>query len=123
VAEKKPELDILGVFAERKIPEAVPLLLEIIRPKNLTQKEPRALLQAQACRTLGMIGSPDSIETLIAVAKASKLFSFQRSKPVSVRAAAAWALAKFPQDERIQKTLGELKEDKSQLVRKAAGPP
>jgi len=123
VAEKKPELDILGVFAERKIPEAVPLLLEIIRPKNLTQKEPGALLQAQACRTLGMIGSPDSIETLIAVAKASKLFSFQRSKPDSVRAAAAWALAKFPQDERIQKTLGELKEDKSQLVRKAAGPP
>ncbi len=123
VAEKKPELDILGVFAERKIPEAVPLLLEIIRPKNLTQKEPRALLQTQACRTLGMIVSPDSIETLIAVAKASKLFSFQRSKPVSVRAAAAWALAKFPQDERIQKTLEELKEDKSQLVRKAAGPP
>jgi HEAT repeat protein len=123
VAEKKPELDILGVFAERKIPEAVPLLLEIIRPKNLTQKEPGALLQAQACRTLGMIGSPDSIETLIAVAKASKLFSFQRSKPHSVRAAAAWALAKFPQDEKIQKTLEELKKDKSQLVRKAAGPP
>jgi diguanylate cyclase (GGDEF)-like protein len=122
VAEKKPELNILGVFAERKIPEAVPLLLEIIRPKNLTQKEPRALLQAQACRTLGLIGSPDTVETLIAVAKASKLFSFQRSKPDSVRAAAAWALAKFPQDERIQKILGELKKDKSQLVRKAAGP-
>lgn len=122
VAETKPELNILSVFAERKIPEAVRLLLEIIKPKSFAQKEPRALLQAQACRTLGLIGSPDSIETLIAVAKASKLLSFQRSKPDSVRAAAAWALAKFPKDERIQKILEELKADKSQLVRKAAGP-
>jgi len=120
VAERKPELDILSIFVERKIPEAVPMLLEIIKPKKIMYKESEILLQAQACRTLGMIGSPDSIETLIAVAKPSKPFSFKKSKPDSVRAAATWALTKFPEEERIKDILRQLKKDKSQMVRKAA---
>ena len=121
VAEKKPELDILSVFAERKIPEAIPLLLEIIKPKSLIHKEPEIQFQRQACRALGMIGSPDSIETLITVAKPSKSFTFQRAKPDSVRAAAAWALTKFPQDERVEKVLARLKKNKSPIIKKTAG--
>ncbi len=118
-AEGKFELDMLNLFAKRRIIEAVPVLLEIIKPKKIWEKENRIPLQAQVCRTLGLIGSSHAAEGLIGVAILPKPWTLQKSKPTSVRAAATWALVQLSKTGDINKALDRLKKDKSPLIRKA----
>jgi hypothetical protein len=120
LAAGKIKLHILYQFAKRKIIEAVPVLLDIIKPKWIWEKESRVSFQAKACRTLGLIGSPETAEKLIAVALKPKLWALKKTKPEPIRAAATWALRKLPGDERINTVLEVLKNDKSLRVRKAA---
>ena len=120
LAAGKIKLHILYQFAKRKIIEAVPVLLDIIKPKWIWEKETRISFQAKACRTLGLIGSPETAEKLIAVAIKPKLWAFKKTKPEPIRAAATWALSKLPGSERINSVLEVLKNDKSLRVRKAA---
>jgi diguanylate cyclase (GGDEF)-like protein len=120
LAAGKTKLHILYQFAKRKIIEAVPMLLDIIKPKWIWEKETRISFQAKACRALGLIGSPLTAEKLIAVATKPKLWTFQKAKPEPIRAAATWALRKLPGNEKINTVLEALKKDKSLLVRKAA---
>jgi hypothetical protein len=120
LAAGKIKLHILYQFAKRKIIEAVPVLLDIIKPKWIWGKETRISFQAKACRTLGLIGSPETAEKLISVALKSKLWAFKKTKPEPIRAAATWALRKLPGNERINSVLEVLKNDKALRVRKAA---
>jgi HEAT repeat protein len=120
LAAGKIKLHILYQFAKRKIIEAVPILLDIIRPKRVWEKETRIAFQAKACRALGLIGSPLTAEKLIAVATKPKPWAFQKTKPEPIRAAATWALRKLPGNEKINTVLEVLKKDKSLRVRKAA---
>ncbi len=114
------KLHLLYLLAKRKILDAVPVLLDIIRRKWIWEKETRISFQAKACRTLGLLGSPETAEKLIAVAIKPKLWAFQKTKPEPIRAAATWALRKLPGNERINTVLEVLKNDKSLRVRKAA---
>lgn len=120
LAIDKFKLDILNLFAKRRMVEAVPMLLDLIEPKKIWEKEERISLQAQACRTLGLIGSSHAADALIAAAISPRIWAFQKSKPDSVRVAATWALAQLPKTGEINKALDRLKKDKSLLVRKAA---
>jgi diguanylate cyclase (GGDEF)-like protein len=120
LAAGKIKLHILYQFAKRKIIEAVPVLLDIIKPKWIWEKETRISFQAKTCRTLGLIGSPETAEKLIAVATKPKLWAFKKTKPEPIRAAATWALSKLPGNKRINSVLEVLKNDKSLRVRKAA---
>ncbi len=120
LAGGKIKRHILYQFAKRKIIEAVPVLMDIIKPKWKWEKETRITFQAKACRALGLIGAPETAEKLIAVATKPKLWTFKKKKPEPIRAAATWALRKLPSDERINSVLEVLKNDKSLRVRKAA---
>ena len=113
-------LHLLYLLAKRKILDAVPVLLDIIKRKWIWEKETRISFQAKACRTLGLLGSPETAEKLIAVAIKPKLWAFQKTKPEPIRAAATWALRKLPGNERINTVLEVLKNDKSLRVRKAS---
>lgn len=114
------KLHLLYLFAKRKIMDAVPVLLDAIKPKWIWEKETRISFQSKACRTLGLIGSPQTAENLIAAATRPKLWIFLKTKPEPIRAAATWALRKLPGNERINTVLEILKNDKSLRVRKAA---
>jgi len=116
----KAKVDILTTFADRKMTEAIPTLLKIIKPNKIWKKEESISLQAHTCRTLGLIGSQIAIESLIAVAIPAGQGVFTRAKPNSVRVAATWALKKFPKNKKVKEVLDELKNDKSPHVKKAA---
>jgi hypothetical protein len=120
LAVEKFKPDILNLFAKRRMAEALPLLLELTKPKKVWQKENRILLQAQACRTLGLIGSSHPVDYLIAIAIRPKRWTLQKSKPDSIRVAATWALMQFLKTAEINKALDRLKKDKSPLIKKAA---
>ncbi len=119
-AEGKTKLDILSLFADRKIYESVPVLLELIEPKRFWEKEERVLLQTHACRTLGMLRAAEAVDALISVASATRALSVFKSKPVSIRVAATRALRLFPPEEKIAGALNKLQKDRSPLVRRAA---
>ncbi|MGD8534487.1 MAG: diguanylate cyclase [Candidatus Aminicenantes bacterium] len=112
--------DILNMFAKRRMTEAVPLLLDIIKPKKTWEKEGRISLQERVCRTLGQIGSSEAADILVAVATVPKPFTFLKQKPDSVREAATWALRQLPDRVKIRRAIQALKNDKSPNVRKAA---
>ena len=116
---EKMKEDIIPLFAERKILEAVPLLLEHIRPVKVWETEQRVSLQQDVCRTLGVLRSVDAMEALITAAQAPKLSTIYKTKPDSIRAAATWALTQLPRSKEIEKILTRLKNDKSHQVRKA----
>ncbi len=116
---EKMKEDIIPLFAERKILEAVPLLLEHIRPVKVWETEQRISLQQDVCRTLGVLRSLDAMEALITAAQAPRLSTIYKTKPDSIRAAATWALTQLPRNTEIEKTLMRLKNDKSHQVRKA----
>jgi diguanylate cyclase (GGDEF)-like protein len=120
LAAGRIKLHLLYLLAKRKIQDAVPVLLDIIKPRFIWERETRISFQAKACRTLGLIGSLQSVEKLIAVATKPKLWTFLKTKPEQIRAAATWALTKFPRNERINSILEVLKNDKSLRIRKAA---
>jgi diguanylate cyclase (GGDEF)-like protein len=120
LAAGSTKLHLLYLLAKRKILDAVPVLLDVIKPKWIWEKETRISFQSKACRTLGLIGSPETAEKLIAVATKPKLWAFLKTKPEPIRAAATWALRKLPGNERINSVLEVLKNDKSLRVRKAA---
>lgn len=120
LAAGKVKMDILTLFANRRITEAVPLLLELITPKKIWEKERRISLQEKVCRTLGLISSSEAADTLIAVATVPKPWTLLRPKPDSIREAATWALRQLPDNWRISKALDELKNDRSPQIRKAA---
>ena len=120
LAVEKFKPDILNLFVKRRMAEAIPLLLELTKPKKVWQKENRILLQAQACRTLGLIGSSPPVDHLIAIAIRPKRWTLQKSKPDSVRVAATWALTQLLKTAEINKALDRLKKDKSPLIKKAA---
>jgi len=117
---EKFKLEILNLFAKRRMVEAAPLLLELTKPKKVWQKENRIALQAQACRTLGLIGSSHAADYLIAIAIRPRPWALQKSKPDSIRVAATWALTQFSKTGEINKALDRLKKDKSPLIKKAA---
>jgi diguanylate cyclase (GGDEF)-like protein len=112
--------DILNIFAKRRMTEAVPLLLEIIKPKKSWEQEGRVSLQERVCRTLGQIGSSEAADTLVAVASVPKPWTLIKQKPDSVREAATWALRQLPDRVKIRRAIQALKNDKSPQVRKAA---
>ncbi|KKN29034.1 hypothetical protein LCGC14_0848170 [marine sediment metagenome] len=120
LAAGRTKVHLLYLLAKRKIVDAVPVLLDVIKPKWIWERETRISFQSKACRTLGLIGSPETAEKLIAVATKPKLWAFQKTKPEPIRAAATWALRKLPGNERINTVLEVLKNDKSLRVRKAA---
>lgn len=118
-ATGKIQWDVIPLFAERNILEAVPLLLEFIEPTKIWEKEQEISLQQDVCRTLGVLRSPETTEALIRAAQAPMITLFHRAKPDSIRAIATWALTQLPKDSRIDRALTELKKDRSHLVRKA----
>jgi hypothetical protein len=120
LAAGRTKVHLLYLLAKRKIVDAVPVLFDVIKPKWIWEKETRISFQSKACRTLGLIGSPETAEKLIAVATKPKLWTFKKTKPEPIRAAATWALRKLPGNERINTVLEVLKNDKSLRVRKAA---
>jgi HEAT repeat protein len=120
LAAGKVKMDILNVFAKRRVIEAVPMLLEIIKPKKTWEPEGRISLQEGICRALGEISSPEAADTLIAVATVPKPWALLKAKPDSVREAATLALRQLPDKVKIRKALDVLKSDKSPQVRKAA---
>ncbi len=120
LAAGKIKRHILYQFAKRKITEAIPMLMDIIKLKWKWEKETRITFQAKACRALGLIGAPETAEKLISVATKPKLWTLKKKKPEPIRAAATWALRRLPDDERINGVLEVLKNDKSLHVRKAA---
>ena len=120
LAAGEVKMDILTLFAKRRVIEAVPVLLEIIKPKKTWEPEGRISLQEKICRTLGEISSPETADTLIAVATVPKPWTLLKAKPDSVREAATLALRQLPDKVKIRKALDVLKSDKSPQVRKAA---
>jgi diguanylate cyclase (GGDEF)-like protein len=118
-ATGKMKWDIIPIFAERKILEAVPLITEFIQPVKIWEKEGEISLQHEICRTLGVLRSPEAAEPLLKAAQTRIMPLFHRTKPDSIRAIATWALTQLPKDTRIEKALGKLKKDRSHLVRKA----
>jgi hypothetical protein len=120
LASGKVKIDILSVITKRRILEAVPLLIEIIRSKKTWEAEERVSLQEQVCRILGQLGAADATDALIAAAVIPKPWTLLKAKPDSVREAATLALRQLPDKMQIRKALDGLKRDKSPLVRKAA---
>ncbi|UCE41244.1 MAG: diguanylate cyclase [Candidatus Aminicenantes bacterium] len=118
-ATGKNKWDIIPLFAERKIQEATPLLLEFIQSAKTWEKERDISLQHDICRTLGVLRSPEATEALIRAIQAPMMSLFHKTKPDSIRAIATWALTQLPKDARINKALTKLKKDRSHLVRKA----
>jgi diguanylate cyclase (GGDEF)-like protein len=115
----KAKWDVIPLFAERKIVEAAPRLLEFIKPAKIWEKEQDIPVQQDICRTLGVLRSPEATEALIKVAKTAPITPFSRTKPDSIRAIATWALTQLPRDPKVDKALNKLKRDRSHLVRKA----
>ena len=120
LAAGKVKTDILNLIAKRRIIEAIPLLIEIIRPKKTWETEERISLQEQVCRTLGQLSAADATEILIAAATVPKPWTLLKTKPDSIREAATLALRQLPDKMQIRKALDALKKDRSPLVRKAA---
>lgn len=118
-ATGKNKWELIPVFAERKIREATPLLLDFIQPTKIWEKEQDLSLQHDICRTLGVIRSPEATEALIRAAQAPMMTLFHKAKPDSIRAIATWALTQLPKNARVDKALAKLKKDRSHLVRKA----
>lgn len=120
MAAGKVKMDILSLFAKRRVIEAVPLLLELIKPKKAWEEEGRISLQEKVCRTLGQISASEATDTLVSVAMVQKPWTLLKTKPDSVREAATWALKQLPDKVKIRRALAVLKSDKSSLVRRAA---
>ncbi len=119
-ASGKTQWDIIPLFAERKMVDAVTVLTEYIRPIQKWGKERNISLQEEVCRSLGVLRSLDAADALIAAAQAPGVASRSKAKPASIRAAATWALTQLPKDPKVDSTLEKLKNDRSDLVQKAA---
>lgn len=120
-APVKVKDEILMLIAERRIVEAVPLVVSAIKMKKVWDKEENIALQQSICRTLGIIRSPEAAQPLLEVAMVPKPWTLLRAKPDNIRATAVWALRQLPQTPEIQKALETLRKDKSEFVRRAAG--
>ena len=120
MAAGKVKMDILSLFAKRRVIEAVPLLLELIKPKKAWEEEGRVSLQEKVCRTLGQISASEATDILVSVAMVQKPWTLLKTKPDSVREAATWALKQLPDKVKIRRALAVLKSDRSSLVRRAA---
>jgi len=118
-ASEKTKQDIIPLFAERKTLEAIPVLLEHIKPVKIWETEQNISLQQDVCRTLGVLQSLDAQDALIKAVQTPRLSTKHKAKPDAVRAVATWALTQMPTSKVIEETLAKLKNDKSQLVRKA----
>ena len=121
LAAGQVKMDILTLFGKRRVIDAVPVLLELIKPKKTWEPEGRISLQEKICRTLGEISSPEAAETLIAVATVPKPWTLLKAKPDSIREAATLALRQLPDKVMIRKALDVLKGDKSPLLEKPQG--
>jgi diguanylate cyclase (GGDEF)-like protein len=116
----KAQWDIIPLFAERKMVEAVPILTEFIKPVQRWGKETNLSLQEEVCRSLGVLRSLDAADALIEATQAHGVASRSKAKPDSIRAAATWALTQLPKDPKVDTVLDKLKKDRSNLVQKAA---
>jgi len=112
--------EIIGLFSDRDVKEAAPLLFEFILPRKLWEPEPERALQELVCRTLGVLRTPEAEVALIEAARKPKLTTLFKPKPAYVRAAATWALTQMPRSPRVNNALLQLRRDSSPLVRKAA---
>ncbi len=119
-ASGKPQWDIIPLFAERKMTEAVPALVKYIRPVQKWEKETNLSLQEEVCRSLGILRSLEASDALIGAARSPGVTRLAKAKPDSIRAAATWALTQLPREPRVDSTLEKLKSDRSELVQKAA---
>jgi hypothetical protein len=119
-ASGKTQWDIIPIFAERQMIEAVPALVEYIRPIQKWEKETNLALQEEVCRSLGVLRSLEAVDALISAAQSPGLTSMAKAKPDSIRAAATWALTQLPSDPKVDSALEKLKSDRSELVQKAA---
>ncbi|RKZ33731.1 hypothetical protein DRQ33_03650 [bacterium] len=120
-ASGKMKLEVLTLITERNIKEAIPNLVEIIRPVKFWEQEQKIPLQVQVCRALGILKSPESEDALIDAAQIHKPWTMLKTKPDQVRATAVWALKQLPESNRLNTLLEKLKTDKSSAVRKAVG--
>jgi HEAT repeat protein len=116
----KAQWDIIPLFAERKMVEAVPILIKFIQPVQKWGKETNLSLQEEVCRSLGVLRSLDAADALIEAAQTHGVTSRGKAKPDSIRAAATWALTQLPKDPKVDTVLDKLKNDRSDLVQKAA---
>ncbi len=119
-ASGKIQWDIIPLFAERKMVEAIPVLAGYIKSISRWDKEKNISLQEEVCRTLGVLHSLEAADALITAAQGSGSSIFGRAKPDSIRAAATWALTQLPRDPKVDGALEKLKNDRSDMVRKAA---
>ncbi len=118
-ASGKVQREIISLFAERRITEAAPLLLNFIRLRKYWEREVNHSLQEHVCRTLGVLRSKEAENALIEAATKPKLSAMLRPKPAFVRAAATWALTQMPRNPKVNAALDHLKTDRSPIVRKA----
>jgi len=72
-----------------------------------------------ACRALGQIADPASIEPLAKVIAPTSFFSFQKRRDPLVRATAAFALAQIP-DPRVTEILSTHLQDSDWRIRQTA---
>ncbi len=119
-ASGKTQWDIIPLFAERKMVDAVTVLTEYIRPIQKWGKERSISLQEEVCRSLGVLRSLEAADALIAAALVPGVASRSKAKPDSIRATATWALTQLPKDPKVDSALEKLKNDRSDLVQKAA---
>jgi diguanylate cyclase (GGDEF)-like protein len=119
-ASGKTQWDIIPLFAERKMVNAVTVLTDYILPINKWEKEINLSLQEEVCRSLGVLRSLDATEALIAASNIPGISSRTKAKPDSIRAAATWALTQLPKDPDVDSALEKLRTDRSELVQKAA---
>jgi diguanylate cyclase (GGDEF)-like protein len=118
-ASEKVQLEIIPLFAERKVLEAVSLLVDYLRSVKIWESEKKISLQENVCRTLAVLRSQEAAKALIAAAQSQKLFTVNKAKPDYIRAVATWALTQLPKNKEIEKALSGLKKDRSRLVKKA----
>ena len=117
----KMKIEVLSLIVEKKINEAVPSLIESIKPVKIWEKDDNIQLQAQICKSLGMLKAYEAEDILLKIAIVPKPWTMIKPKPESIRVSAIWALKQLPKSDRIDSLLEKSKKSKSVAIRKVAG--
>lgn len=97
---------------------AIPHLAKLVKKKWLIFNEGKSIIQEAACKALGQLGGEQALKALEEVLTRRPLIFLKRNKPASVRAAAAYALGYF-EEEQVQDILKKAEKDPSPVVRSA----
>jgi hypothetical protein len=92
------------------------VLTELVRLLGTDHDE---VVRVACCRALGLMGSDAAVEPLGRVLSKRPWLGLVGGESERVRAAAAWALARFPHSQLARTLLEQARKDKSQLVRTA----